>query len=54
MRTFIVFESKEDEGYIAHEENHPNISGFGETKERALEESKIAWEMFELERVKDE
>ena len=48
-----IFYSKEDEGYIAVVPELPGCSAFGETEEDALEEVKIAIELW-LETAKKE
>jgi len=48
-----IFYSEEDEGYIAVVPELPGCSAFGETEERALEEVKIAIELW-LETAKKE
>ena len=48
-----IFYSKEDEGYIAVVPELPECSAFGETEEKALEEIKIAMELW-LETAKKE
>ncbi len=41
-----IFYSEEDEGYIAVVPELPGCSAFGETEEEALEEVKIAMELW--------
>ena len=41
-----IFYSEEDEGYIAVVPELPGCSAFGETEEEALEEIKIAMELW--------
>jgi predicted RNase H-like HicB family nuclease len=48
-----IFYSEEDEGYIAVVPELPGCSAFGETEEEALEEIKIAMELW-LETAKKE
>lgn len=48
-----IFYSDEDEGYIAVVPELPRCSAFGETEEEALEEIKIAMELW-LETAKNE
>ena len=48
-----IFYSEEDEGYIAVVPELPGCSAFGETEEAALEEVKIAIELW-LETAKKE
>ena len=48
-----IFYSDEDEGYIAVVPELPGCSAFGETEEAALEEVKIAIELW-LETAKEE
>ena len=51
--TIEIFYSEEDEGYIAVVPELPGCSAFGETEEAALEEVKIATELW-LETAKKE
>ncbi|RLI77118.1 type II toxin-antitoxin system HicB family antitoxin [Archaeoglobales archaeon] len=44
--TIEIFYSEEDEGYIAVVPELPGCSAFGETPEKALEEVKIAIELW--------
>lgn len=48
-----IFYSEEDEGYIAVVPELPGCSAFGETEEKALEEIKVAKELW-LETAKKE
>ncbi|MEW6007823.1 MAG: type II toxin-antitoxin system HicB family antitoxin [bacterium] len=48
-----IFFSEEDEGYIAVVPELPGCSAFGETEEKALEEVKVAIELW-LETAKKE
>jgi len=48
-----IFYSEEDEGYIAIVPELPGCSAFGETEENALEEIKVAMELW-LETAKNE
>ncbi len=48
-----IFYSEEDEGYIAVVPELPGCSAFGETEEKALEEVKMAMELW-LEIAKKE
>jgi predicted RNase H-like HicB family nuclease len=46
MYAIEIFYSEEDEGFIAIVPELPGCSAFGETEERALEEVKIAMQLW--------
>jgi len=52
MYAIEIFYSEEDEGFVAIVPELPGCSAFGETEERALQEVKIAIQLW-LEAAKD-
>ena len=52
MYAIEIFHSEEDEGFIAIAPELPGCSAFGETEERALEDVKIAMQLW-LETAKE-
>jgi len=52
MYAIEIFYSEEDEGFVAIVPELPGCSAFGETEERALQEAKIAIQLW-LEAARD-